>query len=334
MRPDQLFRRVLADLLGVRRTPVTPVPAEYSLSRRVVGELFGVIVPEHNRRRDVANEQQVSGDRARFENADRLLGQVFVDSTAALGFSERMDGQQVRAVADVLRGRVYLVEGRLGPARIALLGALEALRDTRSVWEFRATSYLCQTHAALDMVTDARSALARLDDLAGADDIGSGVDLAMCRGWVAAAEGYTDQACAHARSAAQAAAQLRLPAVEADALHVAARFGDRSVAPRLAELGAQAGSRLVAAQARHAEAVASDDGIELDSTAGEFEKLGALLSAAYAAAQAAAAHADSGEQRRSIKSAQTANRLAAACGLRRSVDKTGRWADLRASGPN
>jgi DNA-binding CsgD family transcriptional regulator len=52
----------------------------------------------------------------------------------------------------------------------------------------------------------------------------------------------------------------------------------------------------------------------LDNAAAEFERMGALLSAADAAAQAASVHERHGDRRRLLESAATANRLAAACG--------------------
>jgi DNA-binding CsgD family transcriptional regulator len=66
--------------------------------------------------------------------------------------------------------------------------------------------------------------------------------------------------------------------------------------------------------ARHAAAVAADDGAGLDSTAAEYERIGALLSSADASAQAATAHERAGNKRATAESAAAANRNAAECG--------------------
>jgi DNA-binding CsgD family transcriptional regulator len=102
--------------------------------------------------------------------------------------------------------------------------------------------------------------------------------------------------------------------VEADALHAAARFGDRTVTARLGALAEQLSGRLIAVHARHAAAVAADDGAELDSAAAEYEHIGALLSSADAYAQAASAHERAGNKRATAESAAAANRNAAECG--------------------
>ena len=93
---------------------------------------------------------------------------------------------------------------------------------------------------------------------------------------------------------------------------------------RLGELAGELDGKLIEVHAQHAQAVAADDGVALDAAAAEYERLGALLSAADAAAQAASAHersegrsADSAgmrSRRAFLESAAAANRLAAACG--------------------
>ena len=57
-----------------------------------------------------------------------------------------------------------------------------------------------------------------------------------------------------------------------------------------AELAGELDGKLIEVHARHAQAVAADDGVALDAAAAEYQRLGALLSAANAAAQAASAH--------------------------------------------
>ena len=104
--------------------------------------------------------------------------------------------------------------------------------------------------------------------------------------------------------------------MEAEALHSACRFGarDTGAAARLADLAGRVDGVLVRAQAAHAAAVAAGDGAALDAAAAEFERIGALLSAADAAAQAATAYERADDRRATVESAATANRLAAFCG--------------------
>ncbi len=102
--------------------------------------------------------------------------------------------------------------------------------------------------------------------------------------------------------------------MEAEALHHAARFGDRTVATRLAALTEHVGGRLVGLYARHAAAVAELDGAALDAVSADFEEAGLILSAADAAAQAAARHDHAGRRRERSESAARALRLAAQCG--------------------
>jgi DNA-binding NarL/FixJ family response regulator len=136
----------------------------------------------------------------------------------------------------------------------------------------------------------------------------------VCRSWLAAAEGSERRGIELARTAAEAARRCGQFAVEADALHLAARFGDPTVADRLAVLAGQIDGRAAPVQARHAAAVAASDGAALDRVSSEFDDIGLLLSAADSAAQAASAHGRAGARRAAIESAARATRLAALCG--------------------
>ena len=86
-------------------------------------------------------------------------------------------------------------------------------------------------------------------------------------------------------------------AVEAEALHHAARFGDRTVAERLAALSGKVQGRRGGDLPRHAAAVAAADPAALDAVSAELEEAGLLLSAADAAAQAAPLHDSAGDRR-------------------------------------
>jgi DNA-binding CsgD family transcriptional regulator len=98
------------------------------------------------------------------------------------------------------------------------------------------------------------------------------------------------------------------------ALHDAVRFGDQSCLQRLVDVATATGGRLAMVIAAHAEAVKNRSAAGIASAAQQFEELGALLSAADAAAQAAVAFEDADDKRRSVEAAAAANRLAADCG--------------------
>ncbi|PRC43133.1 helix-turn-helix transcriptional regulator, partial [Mycobacterium sp. ITM-2017-0098] len=103
-------------------------------------------------------------------------------------------------------------------------------------------------------------------------------------------------------------------ALEAEALHHATRFGDRTTAARLTELTEIVYGPVVGLLARHATGFAAGDAAELDGVSAEFEKTGLLLAAADAAAQAASLHDAAGDRRRTNESGANALRLAEKCG--------------------
>jgi DNA-binding NarL/FixJ family response regulator len=74
------------------------------------------------------------------------------------------------------------------------------------------------------------------------------------------------------------------------------------------------GGRLAKVHAAYAAALLASDAIGLSAVAEQFESIGALLSAADAAAQAAALFRIADDRRHALDAAATADRLAAACG--------------------
>jgi DNA-binding NarL/FixJ family response regulator len=138
-------------------------------------------------------------------------------------------------------------------------------------------------------------------------------DVRLAGAWVAAAEGGVSEAVTLAREAAEVAASQHQPAVEVVALHTAVCFGDRTVADRLAQLATQVDGPRAPAAAAHAAALAADDGAALHAASVQLERIGALLLAADAAAQAAAVHTRQGRRGSAQTAATRANRLTQAC---------------------
>lgn len=215
----------------------------------------------------------------------------------------------------ILQGTVDVAQGHFPQGIDNLEQALAALTtEGAAAWMFPARLRLAEAYSALGRASDAAESIAAAAERGGRHSAVYEPLLELARAQQAAAEGTVTPAIRLALSAADLAARSHQHAIEAIALHTAARFGDHTVAGRLADLAARIDGRLVQAQARHAVAVAAHDGPGLDTAAAEFEDIGALLSAADAAAQAADAHERAGDRRRLLESAAAANRLAAACG--------------------
>ncbi len=243
----------------------------------------------------------------RFDTAEQRAGRYLEFSTAGqfLGW----------ALANIVMGTVDLARGRLQEAVGRCEQSLAALDTTAAAaWGFPARIVLAQSYAGLGRTEDARRVLADARQRAGRYVAVFEPQLLLTAAWVAAAQGVTGAAVARARVAADAAAEAGQFAIEAEALHTAARFGDDTVTARLSELASEIDGSLVGVYARHADAVAAGDGSGLDAAAAEFDSAGALLSAADAAAQAATAHDGAGDRVALATSSARAQRLSALCG--------------------
>lgn len=218
-------------------------------------------------------------------------------------------------MSKILQGTVDVAQGRFLDGIEHLEQAVAALTaEGAAAWHIPARIRMAEAYSALGRAPEAAESVAEASARGGRHSAVYDPQLEIARACVAAAEGTVTPAIRLAMSAADAAARSHQHAIEAMALHAAARFGDHSAAGRLADLAARVDGALVQVQARHAVALAAHDGPGLDKAAAEFEQIGALLSAADAAAQAASAHERAGDRRRLLESAAAANRLAAACG--------------------
>lgn len=224
------------------------------------------------------------------------------------------------AISGIMAGLVTSYRGRC-PETIRLLEQALAALDAESPlpWLLPPRILLANAYSALGQPDQARVVLAKAQEHAGDYMAIHRPQTMISEAWLAAAEGSERRAVELANNAAESARRCGQFAVEADALHLAARLGDRGVADRLQTLAAQVDGRIVGAQARHAAAVAAADGTALDAASAEFEDIGLLLSAADAAAQAATAHDRAGTRRAAIASSAQADRLAALCGGVRTV---------------
>ncbi len=202
------------------------------------------------------------------------------------------------------RGRFADVISPIEQALAALVG------DDSLPWKLPAQLLLARAHAALGRPEDADRVMAAAARHTGRHMAIYGPQVTLASAWVAAARGGDRTAIALARRASTAAHDAGQYGVEAEALHDAARFGDRTVSPRLSWLAGRVQGRPAELYARHAAALANGNGTGLDAASEQFESAGLLLSAADAAAQAAQLHDRDGQRRRSAESAARATRLA------------------------
>jgi DNA-binding CsgD family transcriptional regulator len=214
-----------------------------------------------------------------------------------------------------MAGLVATYRGKFPEAISLIEQALAALAaEVPLPWLLPARALLARAYAAVGSVDAAEHVLTDAKEHAGRFMALHDPQVLIAKSWVTAAKGGERSAIELARAAADAANRSGQYAVEAEALHHAARFGDRAVADRLAALTERIEGRVVGVQARHAAAVARSDGQALDAVSVEFENVGLLLSAADSSAQAVVLHDQAGQRRRSAESSARAMRLAAQCG--------------------
>jgi DNA-binding CsgD family transcriptional regulator len=214
------------------------------------------------------------------------------------------------SVVDLARGDSAAVARQMEQT----LATLDSGSGEAESWNYPAMFYLVQALSAAGRTDDAERALRTADDRFGRHIAVFGPMLRIARSWQQASAGTVSLALETARAAATEAGETRQFAIEAEALHTAARFGDTSVVERLRELSGFLDGPLAGLYARHAEALTAGDAVELDLCAGALEALGFRLSAADAAAQASVLHEAAGSRAATVASAAVANRLSADCG--------------------
>lgn len=219
------------------------------------------------------------------------------------------------AIAKITAGLVCVYRGQFLDAIRAIEQALAALNAESSLpWRLPARLLLARAYAALGQAEQAARVLAEAKEHTGSQVAVHDPALLIAEAWLVAARGSDRAAVDAARRAATKAAAAGQYALEAEALHHAARFGDRTVATRLAALAKRIAGPVVGVQAAHAGAVAQKDADRLDAISARFEDVGVLLSAADAAAQAAVLHEAAHDVVRAAESSSRATRLALACG--------------------
>lgn len=219
------------------------------------------------------------------------------------------------AITKITDGLVNVYRGRYPDAIRAIEQALAALNAESSLpWRLPARLLLARAYAALGQTEQAARVLAEAQEHTGDQVAVHQPARLIAESWLTAARGGGRPAAESARKAAAAARRAGQYALEAEALHLAARFGDRTVGVRLTELTKLVAGPVVGLQAEHAAAVVAHDAGRLDELSVRFEDAGLLLSAADAAAQAAVVHDANHRSRDATESTSRARQLAAACG--------------------
>lgn len=218
-------------------------------------------------------------------------------------------------MANVLAGTVGLARGNFTDTVSRMEQTVAALTsESAASWSFPARLLLAQAYCALGRAEAGAKMVAELKTRYGRHVAVFGPQLTIAESWLAAVEGNVSAAIDLALRAADQAKAAGQRAVEMLALHDAIRFGDQTALDRLVEVATATGGRLAAAHAAHAQAVRDRDAAAILAAGQRYEDMGALLSAADAAAQAAVAFETSDDRRHSVEAAAAANRLAAQCG--------------------
>jgi DNA-binding CsgD family transcriptional regulator len=246
-----------------------------------------------------------------------LAGEFAAAAKRSAGFVEISSAGQYLAwsMANVLVGTVDLARGRFADTVSRMEQTVAALTsESAASWSFPARLLLAQSYCALGRVGPGAKMVAELRTRFGRHVAVFGPQLRIAEAWLAAAEGNVSSAIDLALDAARHAEESGQRAIEMLALHDAARFGDQSSLGRLVDIATGVGGRLAGVVATHAAALRDRDAAAILAAAHQFEQVGALLSAADAAAQAAFAFQASDDRRRTVEAAAVAHRLAAECG--------------------
>jgi DNA-binding NarL/FixJ family response regulator len=221
-------------------------------------------------------------------------------------------------MANVLVGTVDLARGRFADTvtrmeqDVAAAAALTS--EAPALWSFPARLLLAQSYCVLGRVAPGAKMVGEMHTRFGRHAAVFGPQLRIAEAWLAAAEGNVSAAIDVALDAARLAEESGQRAIEMLALHDAVRFGDDSCLQRLIDVAAMTGGQLGAAIAAHAKAVLDRDAAAIFATAQRFEEIGALLSAADAAGQAAVIYRAADDRTHTVEASAAANRLAGECG--------------------
>jgi DNA-binding CsgD family transcriptional regulator len=232
----------------------------------------------------------------RFNIADAHVGALLLSGRVgdAVDVAERLRQQAAdlpgaaQLLAAAVAGRAALGAGRLHTACLLLQYAADALSDLGYAigWGYRYHVPRATALAMRGSIAEAAAALEALDKLHRPFRL-LDYERSLAQAWVAAGQGAVSEAITVLLSAAERAAGNGQFAAEVACLQAATQFGDHSTALRLRELESIVEGPRVGLAARFAEALRDGDGDALAAVSEEFERIGDVVAAVDAAAQAA-----------------------------------------------
>jgi ATP/maltotriose-dependent transcriptional regulator MalT len=240
----------------------------------------------------------------------------------AKALAEANYGESLAQGAAVLLGPHAHFVGWLTLANGQVRTSLRWLRDAVNVLEevdfqrhLSATlGDVAQAEALLGNVQAADEALVKAEAARARSFVVDESFVGLGRAWTAVARGEVSNGAEIALETAHSVRRAEQRYFEAECLHDAARLGLASmVAPRLQEIADGFDGVLVPAFAQHARALVAGDAIELMRVSQVFEKMGAALFAAEAAAEATGIHRRQGRKGSGLASAAKARALADLC---------------------
>jgi DNA-binding NarL/FixJ family response regulator len=218
-------------------------------------------------------------------------------------------------MANVLAGTVEVARGRFPQAVSRMEQTVAALTaESAASWSFPARLLLAQSYCVLGRTDPGAKMIAELRTRSGRHVEMFKPQLRIAEAWLAAAQGNVSAAIELALDAADMARRSGQRAIQMLALYDAIRFGDRSSLQQLIDVTETVDGELATVHRAHAVAILDRDATETYAATEQFERIGALLSAADAAAQAAVLFESRGDRRHSVEAAATADRLAKECG--------------------
>jgi len=231
-----------------------------------------------------------------------------------------LSGTFVAIVGATFDGWLALLTGRVGTAAALLREFRPYFPGYGGGWTAWLELILAQAQAMTGDTAGAREALDRAEGSRHPGVTFIEPLFALARAWLAAAEGTTSTAVAHARHAATLAARSGQFAIEVLARHAAVSFGDRAQASRLAELARRVDGPRAPAAAAHAAAWATQDPAALLAASAQLATAELMLPAAEAAAQAVTLYRQRGDLLTAAAAAHRADELASACEGARTPD--------------
>jgi DNA-binding CsgD family transcriptional regulator len=257
----------------------------------------------------------------RFNIADAHISALLLSGriSEALEVAERVRQQAAelpgaaQLLGSAVAGRAALGAGRLDTACVMLQQAAEGLAASHAIgWGYR---YRIPHTTALAMrgsTGDASATLAAPDERRLFRSLD--YERSVARAWVIAGQGAVSEAITVLLSAAERATVNGQFAAEVVCLQNAAQFGDRTSASRLRELESIVEGPRVCLAARFAVALRDHDAAELVLVSEDFERMGDLVAAVDAAAQAALAYRSQGLRGSALSCSTRAAALAEQCG--------------------